>query len=91
MLGFGNFHIKKCLGKQHKNAEQQSPDQTDGRLIGLPADRFKILKAASEAELKKVTIEVNGYALRWEELDEDLTVEGVVSGRFQLPLPEEAA
>jgi len=61
------------------------------RVIGFPADRFKILKAASEVGLKKVTIEVNGYAFRWEELYEDLTVEGVVSGRFQLPLPEEAA
>ena len=66
-------------------------ESTDGRIIGFPADRFKTLKAASKVELKKVTIEVNGYALRWEELDEDLTVEGVVSGRFQLPLPEEAA
>ncbi len=64
---------------------------TDGRIVGFPADRYKILKAASEAKVKKVTIEVNGYALCWEELYEDLTVEGVVSGRFQLPLPEEAA
>jgi hypothetical protein len=63
----------------------------DGRIIGFPADRFKILKAASEEELKKVTVEVNGFALRWEELDEDLTVEGIVAGRFQLPLPEAAA
>ncbi len=64
---------------------------TDGRIVGFPADRFKILKAASEEELKEVSVEVNGYALRWEELDEDLTVEGVVAGRFQLPLPEQAA
>jgi hypothetical protein len=64
---------------------------TDGRIVGFPADRFKILKAAAEEELKKVTVEVNGYALRWEEIDEDLTVEGVVLGRFQLPLPEQAA
>jgi hypothetical protein len=64
---------------------------TDGRIIGFPADRFKILKDASEEELKKMTVEVNGFALRWEELDEDLTVEGIVAGRFQLPLPEEAA
>jgi hypothetical protein len=64
---------------------------TDGRILGFPADRFKILKAASEEELKEVSVEVNGYALRWEELDEDLTVEGVVAGRFQLPLPEKAA
>jgi len=64
---------------------------TDGRVIGFPADRFEILKKAPEEKLEKVSIEVNGYALRWEELDEDLTVEGVVAGRFQLPLPEQAA
>ncbi len=63
----------------------------DGRILGFPADRFKILSEASEEELKKVTVEVNGFALRWEELDEDITVEGVVAGRFQLPLPEAAA
>ena len=28
---------------------------------------------------------------RWEELDEDLTVAGVVAGRFQLPLPRQVA
>jgi hypothetical protein len=64
---------------------------TDGRVIGFPADRFKILSAASDDALRKVTVEVNGYALRWEELDEDLTIEGVVAGRFQLPLPQRAA
>jgi hypothetical protein len=64
---------------------------TDGRIIGFPADRFKILSAASDEELKQVTVELNGYALRWEDLDEDLTVEGVVAGRFQLPHPQRAA
>jgi hypothetical protein len=63
----------------------------DGRIIGFPADRFRILKAASEVELKNVTVKVNGFALRWEELDEDLTVEGIVAGRFQLPLQEVVA
>ncbi len=28
---------------------------------------------------------VNGYALRWVHLDEDITVPGVVAGRFELP------
>jgi hypothetical protein len=59
---------------------------TDGRVVGFSADRFKILSCATDKQLKNVHIEVNGYALRWEELDEDLTVLGVVSGRFQLPL-----
>ena len=58
---------------------------TDGRIIGFPADRFKILKKASDEQLKKVFIRLDGFALRWEELDEDITVPGIVIGNFQLP------
>jgi hypothetical protein len=57
----------------------------DGRIVGFPADRFRILASATEEQLAKVQVEVNGYALRWEELDEDITVPGIVAGRFQLP------
>ncbi len=57
----------------------------DGRIFGFPANRFRLLKAATEEQLAKVQVELNGYALRWEELDEDITVPGVVAGRFQLP------
>jgi hypothetical protein len=58
---------------------------TDGRIISFPADRFKLLKAASEEQLKKVELRLNGYALRWEEIDEDITVPGIVAGNFELP------
>jgi len=58
---------------------------TDGRIVGFPADRFKLLHAATDDQLNAVTLELKGSALRWEELDEDLTVSGVVAGRFQLP------
>jgi hypothetical protein len=58
---------------------------TDGRIIGFPAARFKLLSAASDEQLQKVTLRLNGYALRWEELDEDITVPGIVAGHFQLP------
>jgi hypothetical protein len=57
----------------------------DGRIVGFPANRFRLLAAATDGQLAKVRVEVNGYALRWEELDEDITVPGVVAGRFQLP------
>jgi hypothetical protein len=60
----------------------------DGRIFGFPADRFRILSQATEEQLSRVRVELNGFALRWEELDEDLTVPGVVTGRFQLPLPD---
>ena len=58
---------------------------TDQRIIGFPANRFRRLKQASEAELAAVRLEVGGTALRWESLDEAISVEGVVLGRFQLP------
>ncbi|HPV51620.1 MAG TPA: DUF2442 domain-containing protein [Smithella sp.] len=58
---------------------------TDGRIIGFPASRFKLLANASEEKLKDVTLRLNGYALRWESLDEDITVPGIVAGNFQLP------
>lgn len=54
----------------------------DGRQIGVPADKFPRLRKASEQDLAKVRVEARGKALRWEELDEDLLVEGVVAGRF---------
>ena len=58
---------------------------SDGRIIGFPGDRFRILKQATNEQLAAVKVEVNGYALRWEELDEDITVHGIIAGHFQLP------
>ena len=58
---------------------------TDGRIIGFPADRFKILSMATDEQLKEVTIRLDGFALRWDSLDEDITVPGIVAGNFQLP------
>ncbi len=63
---------------------------TDGRQIGFPASRFRLLRAASNEALAKVALRVEGAALRWEELDEDITVLGIVQGRFQLPLRDAA-
>ena len=58
----------------------------DGRIFGFPAARFRRLRDASDEQLKAVSLELGGAALRWEEIDEDLTVRGVVAGHFQLPL-----
>ena len=58
---------------------------TDGRQVGFPADRFKLLSQATDQQLAAVALRLNGHALRWEALDEDLTVQGIVEGRFQLP------
>ncbi len=59
---------------------------SDFRIIGFPADRFKILKSASDEQLNEVKLRLNGKALRWENLDEDLTVKGILQGKFQLTI-----
>ena len=46
---------------------------------------YKILSKATDHQLKEVKIRLNGFALRWESLDEDITVPGIVAGNFQLP------
>ncbi len=63
---------------------------TDGRQIGFPASRFRLLAGADNEALQRVALRLNGHALRWEELDEDITVRGIVEGRFQLPLRDAA-
>ena len=60
---------------------------TDGRQIGFPAARFHRLASATDAELCEVTLRSGGAALRWDCLDEDITVTGAALGRFQAPLP----
>ncbi len=55
---------------------------TDQRIVSFPVTKFPRLAAASAAELGEVKLRVQGRALRWEALDEDIWVEDVVLGRF---------
>jgi len=55
---------------------------TDGRKVGVPIVKFPRLRGAAQTELAKMRLEARGKALRREELDEDLLVEGIVAGRF---------
>ena len=54
----------------------------DGREVGFPPDRLLRLRDVSDELLAKVRIEARGRALRWEELDEDLSIEGILAGRW---------
>jgi hypothetical protein len=57
----------------------------DGRELAFSADRYPRLREATPSQLRAVTLEVDGEALRWEELDEDILVQDVVEGRFPKP------
>ena len=54
----------------------------DERTISFPASKFPRLAAATPEMLKQVELRVQGRALRWEALDEDIWVGDVLSGRF---------
>lgn len=56
----------------------------DGREIAFPADKYRRLRHASDEQLREVRIEARGQALRWETLDEDLSINGVLAGRWLL-------
>ncbi len=61
----------------------------DGRGVSFPAAKYPLLAKAPQSQLEKLTLRLNGLALRWEELDEDIWVEDAVAGRF--PRPKEFA
>lgn len=54
----------------------------DQRIVSFPAHKYPLLADAPEAQLEKVKLRVQGLALRWEELDEDIWVDDAVQGRF---------
>lgn len=62
---------------------------SDGRQIGFPAARFRLLREASEAQLAEVSLRLDGTALRWESIDEDLTVRGLLKDIFSCHCPRQ--
>jgi hypothetical protein len=54
----------------------------DQRMVSFPAVRYPLLAQAPQELLEKVQLRVQGKALRWESLDEDIWVADAVAGRF---------
>ena len=52
----------------------------DGRTITVPLAWYPRLLNATEAQRKKWQISGGGYGIRWEEIDEDLSTEGLLRG-----------
>jgi len=52
----------------------------DGRVLGVPLEYFPRLSDATPAQRKKYRISASGKGLHWEELDEDISVKGLLEG-----------
>jgi hypothetical protein len=55
-------------------------DLADGRQLGVPLVYFPRLLNASPAEREKYSISGGGTGLHWDELDEDISVSGLLMG-----------
>ena len=53
---------------------------TDGRLISVPIIWFPLLRAATPEQRARYEIGGLGTSLHWPELDEDLSVAGLMAG-----------
>jgi hypothetical protein len=62
---------------------------TDGRTLGVPLAWFPRLLNASPTQRAKVEISRTG--LHWEELDEDISIAGLIAGRGDMTRQQEHA
>jgi len=64
-------------------------DLTDGHMIGVPLARFPRLLRASPSQRKHVELRRTG--LHWAEIDEDISVAGLLAGRGDMTKQAHAA
>jgi hypothetical protein len=50
--------------------------------VRFPASKNKKLSHATDNELKNLELICDGTGLHWDELDEDLSINGILEGRF---------
>ncbi len=56
-------------------------DLSDGRTISVPLAWYPRLTYASQAEKNNWRLIGKGYGIHWEDLDEDISVEGLLAGK----------
>lgn len=58
-----------------------SVDLSDGRTISVPIDWFPRLVHASPEERTRWRFNGKGQGIHWEDIDEDISVEGLLAGK----------
>lgn len=76
-----NTLVSEPLAKTVKfDADTMWVELADGRQLGVPLVYFPRLLNASPAKRIKYTISGGGKGLHWEDLDEDISVAGLLLG-----------
>jgi len=53
---------------------------TDGRILSVPLSWFPVLRDATPEQRAQCEIGGGGVGLHWEDLDEDLSIAGLMAG-----------
>ncbi len=64
-------------------------DLSDGRILAVPLAWFPRLLHAAPAQ--RLNFEISPNGLHWDELDEDISIAGLLSGIGDLTRPEQRA
>ena len=59
-------------------ADEMTVELADGRRISVPLAWFPRLASASQAQLANYELMADGEGIHWPDLDEDLSVEGLL-------------
>ena len=65
----------------HVTEDTLSVELSDGRTISAPLGWFPRLERATEQERKNWRLIGKGHGIHWEDIDEDISVEGLVAGK----------
>lgn len=63
------------------SAEMLTVDLSDGRRLSVPLDWYPRLRHGTPKERQNWTLIGEGDGIHWPDLDEDLSVEGLLAGR----------
>jgi len=71
----------------HFDKDTMTVDLTDGRTLSVPLAWFPRLLRATPAQ--RAQVELSRVGLHWEQLDEDISIAGLLTGRGDLTKPAE--
>jgi Protein of unknown function (DUF2442) len=73
---------RAVAARYDKRRGQVVVDLTNGCTFAFPPRMAQGLETATDDELSRIEILGRGYGLRWEELDVDLSIPGLLAGIF---------
>ncbi|MBN2395243.1 MAG: DUF2442 domain-containing protein [Candidatus Atribacteria bacterium] len=65
----------------HVTDDTLTVDLSDGRSISVPVSWYPRLIQATESERKNWRLIGKGHGIHWEDIDEDISIEGLLAGR----------